>query len=99
MIAGMSADFTKDLERIRAGIDGVDNGLVELLARRRKLVLELAKIKKALDLPIYDRRREDALFERVKKWGAAHDLDEEFVEIVFRVIVMNSKAVQRHEAV
>jgi chorismate mutase len=94
----MAQDFTKDLDRIRAGIDDVDNGIVELLARRRMLVIELAKIKKALDVPIYDRKREQALVDRVKKWGAEHKLNEEFVEVVFRLIVMNSKEVQYHES-
>ena len=94
----MAQDFTKDLERIRTGIDEVDNGIVELLARRRALVIELAKIKKTLDVPIYDRKREQALVDRVKKWGAEHQLNEEFVEVVFRLIVMNSKEVQYHES-
>ena len=88
----------KDLDRIRAGIDAVDNGIVELLARRRTLVIELAQIKKTLDVPIYDRKREQALVDRVKKWGAEHKLNEEFVEVVFRLIVMNSKEVQYHES-
>jgi len=94
----MAQDTARSLERIRVGIDEVDNGIVSLLARRRGLVLELAKIKKTLDLPIYDRKREQALIDRVKKWGAAHKLNEEFVEVVFHLIVMNSKEVQYHEA-
>ena len=94
----MAKDFTKDLERIRTGIDEVDNGIVELLARRRTLVIELAQIKKTLEVPIYDRKREQALVDRVKKWGAEHKLNEEFVEVVFRLIVMNSKEVQYHES-
>ncbi len=93
----MSKDFTPDLDRIRASIDAVDNGIVELLAKRRELVIELAKIKKELKIPIYDRRREQALVDRVKKWGVEHELNEEFVEVVFRLIVMNSKEVQYHE--
>lgn len=88
----------KALDRIRAGIDEVDNGIVGLLAKRRALVIELAKLKKELDIPIYDRKREQALVDRVKKWGAEHQLNEEFVEVVFRLIVMNSKEVQYHEA-
>lgn len=88
----------KALDRIRVGIDEVDNGIVGLLAKRRALVIELAKIKKELDIPIYDRKREQALVDRVKKWGAEHQLNEEFVEVVFRLIVMNSKEVQYHEA-
>jgi len=94
----MAKDFTKDLERIRAGIDAVDNAVVEQLAKRRELVIELAKIKKELNVPIYDRKREQALIDRVKKWGVEHQLNEEFVEVVFRLIVMNSKEVQYHEA-
>lgn len=93
----MAKDMSKDLDRIRAGIDGVDNGIVELLAKRRELAVELAKIKKVLKVPVYDRAREQALIDRVKKWGAEHKLNEEFVEVVFRLIVMNSKEVQYHE--
>ena len=94
----MSHDFTEALDKIRTGIDEVDNGIVKLLARRRELVIELAKIKKELDIPIYDRKREQALVDRVKQWGAEHKLNEEFVEVVFRLIVMNSKEVQYHES-
>lgn len=94
----MAKDFTQDLDLIRIGIDEVDNDIVTLLARRRELVIDLAKIKKELNVPIYDRQREQALVDRVKKWGAEHKLNEEFVEVVFRLIVMNSKEVQYHES-
>lgn len=94
----MAQDFTKDLDRIRAGIDEADNGIVEILARRRRLVIELAKIKKVLNVPIYDPQREQALVDRVKTLGAERKLNEEFVEVVFRLIVMNSKEVQYHES-
>lgn len=93
----MAKDHVKTLDRIRAGIDATDNGIVRLLAKRRAFAVELAKIKRDLDIPIYDRKREQALIDRVKKWGAKHRLNEEFVEVVFRLIVMNSKEVQRHE--
>ena len=93
----MARTYAKDLDRIRAGIDEADNGIVELLARRRKLVIELAKIKKVLRVPVYDRKREQALVDRVKTRGAKKKLNEEFVEVVFRLIMMNSKEVQYHE--
>ena len=94
----MDKNIRKDLDRIRAGIDGVDNEIVRQLAKRRKLVIKLARIKKVLDVPIYDRKREQALVQRVKAWGAKHELNEEFVEVLFRLIIMNSKEVQFHEA-
>ena len=49
-------------------------------------------------MPIYDRVREQALVDRVKRWGGEHKLNEEFVEVVFRLIVMNSKEIQYHES-
>jgi len=88
----------KELEAIRAGIDAVDNDIVRGLARRRALAIRLARVKKVLKVPIYDRKREKALVDRVKRWGAAHELNEEFVEVLFRLIIMNSKEVQYHEA-
>jgi chorismate mutase/prephenate dehydrogenase len=94
----MAKDFKKDLDAIRAGIDKADDEIVRQLAKRRDLVIKLARIKKVLDVPIYDRKREQALVDRVKAWGKAHDLNEEFVEVLFRLIVMNSKEVQYHEA-
>ncbi len=97
MMASVTPEMTKDLDRIRAGIDAADNEIVRQLAKRRALVIELAKIKKVLDIPVYDRKREQALIDRVKKWGTEHELNEEFVEVLFRLIIMNSKEVQYHE--
>ena len=94
----MNKDIQKDLDRIRKGIDTVDNEIVRQLAKRRELVIQLARIKKVLEIPIYDRKREQALVDRVKGWGAEHELNEEFVEVLFRLIIMNSKEVQYHEA-
>ena len=95
----MSAgDADRALKPIRDGIDRVDDAVVRLLGARRALVLRLAKIKRGLDIPIHDRKREQALVDRVKKLGRKQRLNEEFVEVVFRLIVMNSKEVQYHEA-
>ena len=94
----MPKDVKKELAEIRAGIDKVDNDIVRELAKRRALVIRLARVKKELKVPIYDRKREQALVDRVKKWGAHHELNEEFVEVLYRLIIMNSKEVQYHEA-
>ena len=93
----MDQKQARTLARIRSGIDAADDSLVHLLAKRRAFVLELAKIKRDLRLPIYDRKREQALIARVKKMGAKRELNEEFIEVVFRLIVMNSKEEQYRE--
>ena len=94
----MKRDIQKDLDAIRAGIDASDNGIIKLLGKRRELVIRLARIKKVLNVPIYDRKREQALVDRVKKRGRKEKLNDEFVEVLFRLIMMNSKETQYHEA-
>lgn len=94
----MKRDIQKDLDAIRKGIDASDNGIIKLLGKRRALVIRLARIKKVLDVPIYDRKREQALVDRVKKLGRKEKLNDEFVEVLFRLIMMNSKETQYHEA-
>lgn len=88
----------KELGRIRAGIDAIDDAIVRRLARRKGLSLRLARVKRALGVPIYDRRREAALLGRVRSWGGRHALGEEFVEVVFRLILMHSKEVQYRQS-
>ena len=92
------SDSRRKLDKIRRGIDRVDDAIVRQLARRRRLVLELAQLKREFGIPIFDRKREQALVERVRRWGKQHGLNEEFVEVLFRLIVMNSKEMQYHDA-
>lgn len=94
----MKPNIRKDLDAIRTGIDAADNGIIELLGKRRALVIRLARIKKQLNIPIYDRKREQALVDRIKKLGKKKKLNEEFAEVLFRLIMMNSKETQYHEA-
>mgnify|MGYP001612672516 CR=1 FL=1 len=94
----MKPTIRKKLDAIRTGIDSADNGIIALLGKRRALVIRLARIKKQLDIPIYDRKREQALVDRIKKLGKKKKLNEEFAEVLFRLIMMNSKETQYHEA-
>ncbi len=94
----MKRDIKADLDDIRKGIDAADDGIIVLLGKRRELVIRLARIKKVLDVPIYDRKREQALVDRVKTLGRKKKLNDEFVEVLFRLIMMNSKETQYHEA-
>jgi len=48
-----------DKEELRSLIDGVDSQLLVLLNRRVSLVIELWKLKKAQNLPMYDHAREE----------------------------------------
>lgn len=90
--------MSRRLKRLRASIDETDDGLVRLLARRRRLVLELAKVKASLGAAIRDPARERALMRRVQRLGAARGLPKAFVAALYGFVLRHSKRAQRHEA-
>jgi len=54
----------KDIEALRAEIDGIDERIVELLEERVKLVRAIATYKAAAGLPLVDPAREAAIVAR-----------------------------------
>ena len=56
-----------DKEELRSLIDGVDSQLLVLLNRRVSLVIELWKLKKAQNLPMYDHAREERVRDNLCK--------------------------------
>lgn len=56
-----------DKEELRSLIDEVDSQLLVLLNRRASLVIELWKLKKAQNLPLYDHAREERVRDKACK--------------------------------
>lgn len=79
---------------MRGRIDVIDEGVVELLGERAKVVVEIGEFKKSNGLGVLDAGREDIVFERVRSLAKECGLDEGFVERVFREIVAESKRLQ-----
>ena len=57
------ADWT--LAKCRKQIDTVDLELLRLLNQRATIVEDIVRVKNALELPIFEPRREDAVFHNV----------------------------------
>lgn len=55
-----------DLEVIRQQIDQVDQELVDLLEKRMILVDQVVTFKKSSGKPVFDSKREDIIFEKVR---------------------------------
>lgn len=55
----------KKLDKLRTKIDEVDLKLLYLFNQRAELVLELARIKRNLDMKLFDPQRERDIFVRV----------------------------------
>ncbi len=85
-----------ELAALRDAIDAVDQRLLELIAERVRLVLEVGEYKAARDLPVYDPERERLLIARLTEL-APTPLEPETVRRIFeRVIDESRRLEQRH---
>ena len=55
----------KKLAEYRVQIDEVDRQLVRLLNERTRIVEKLGKVKEQIDMPIYEPKREDQVYENI----------------------------------
>ena len=75
-----------DIADWRKKIDELDRKLVELLSERAQAAHEIGKLKKNLDLPIYEPDRERGVFENVRKLNKGPLPDRELLRIYERVM-------------
>ncbi len=74
------------LEEIRREIDGVDAGIIELLARRSELVSRAGKLKKD-EQGVRDPKRVEEVISKVKSKAAEAGLDPGIAEKIYRTII------------
>jgi chorismate mutase len=75
------------LEQLRDRIRTVDRDLVALVGERRDLVLEIGKVKAALDLPVMDPAQEAKVVRRAAELARELGVDEELMrDVVWRIM-------------
>ena len=89
-----------ELNGIREQLDGIDDELIQLFARRMRLVSQVAAYKKEKGLPILDTGRERQIINRVSL-AAGEDL-EHYAKLLYQTLFSVSRAYQaeqlRHES-
>lgn len=85
------------IDEIRIAINRIDNDLLRLFNERAALALEIGHIKKNLDLPIYDPRREKLIFERMRQENPG-PLDNAAVVRLFERVIDESRSLERAES-
>ena len=86
----MVGSDTAELQRLRTEIDSVDNGLLNLIAARRDLALEIGRVKRKHGLELRDHAREAAVVRRSAKVARELGLESEVVRDVFwRLIALS----------
>jgi chorismate mutase len=78
----------------RRRIDELDMELIRLLNERARCAIEIGKIKRKLDLPIYDPRREEQIVEMMTRENQG-PLDHEGVRRLFERIIDESRRIER----
>lgn len=86
-----------DIDTIRLRINQLDADLLRIFNERAALALEIGHIKKKLDLPIYDPKREKLIFDRMKDANPG-PLDNEAIVRLFERVIDESRSLERAKA-
>lgn len=86
----------KEIDNIRKKIDDLDRRLLSLLNERAALVVDLARVKRADGLQLFDPDRERQIFERVSDQNNG-PLSQEAVTRLFERIIDESRRLERTE--
>jgi chorismate mutase len=84
----------EDLERLRLAIDELDRVLVKLLNQRAKYALEIGRVKRVLDLPIYSPEREQEVIDGVERENRG-PLSAEGLKRLYERILDESRRLER----
>lgn len=85
------------IDKIRKTIDELDEKILALLSKRKGLVSEIAKLKENLDIPIFDKKREEEILRRISNKAKQLGLNADSVSGIFGSIFQNSRAEQQKE--
>lgn len=76
----------KNLDELRQDLDKIDSKLIEILGKRTDVVREIGAFKKANGIGLVNEERKKRVLETRKELGEKHNLDGEFIEILYKLI-------------
>jgi chorismate mutase len=82
------------LAKHRDAIDALDVELVRLLNQRTKVVEEIGRVKEAMNLPVYEPKREDDVFRNITGHNDG-PLTTEGLKRIFERIIDEMRSLQR----
>jgi chorismate mutase len=83
------------LGEYRVAIDDLDRRIVELLNQRTRVVEDIGRVKRSAELPIYEPKREDQVYENISVASADGPLTKEAVRRIYERIIDEMRMVQR----
>ena len=84
------ADYTKELQKLRAQIDVADNQLLENLGKRMLVAEAIGQLKKEKNVAVLQSKRWNEILGKMVLEGEQHNLSEEFILKLFKAIHQES---------
>jgi chorismate mutase len=84
----------RKLGEYRVIIDDIDRRLVALLNERTAIVESIGHVKRQAELPVYEPRREDAVFENIASVNQG-PISQQAVRRIFERIIDEMRTIQR----
>ncbi len=84
------------MKEIRNQINNIDDEIIRLLANRRKLSLEIIKLKNEEKSSIRDRYREKELLSHIIEIGKKYGMDSQYISKIFHTIINDSIKLQNN---
>ncbi len=83
-----------DIDDIRLKINQLDDELLRIFNERADLALKIGHVKKKLNRPIYDPKREKLIFDRMTKINPG-PLDNDAIVRLFERVIDESRSLER----
>ncbi len=85
------------LGELRKQINGLDYQLINIISQRTNIVQEVGEYKRTHDLEVYQPGREEELYAARRSLAKDANLNPDMVEGLFKLIVEESKRLQREK--
>ena len=83
------------LKKSRKRIDEIDNALFDLISERTSLANDIVLSKHYLGMPIFDKSREDAVHEKIRRIAEENNLDVDITDQIVDMLTILSKNEQK----
>ena len=86
----------KVIKELRNSIDKVDDQIFDLILKRFDYVEKIGNIKKEMNMPVYDKAREEIIIERLSE-KLSTEIDSKEIKKIIGPIISISKDIQRRK--
>ena len=92
----MENDFNDKLKKYREEINEIDKKIVGLLNKRAVAVMKIKRLKEDKNVPLYDAKREEELYDNIVKYNKGPLYNDNIVQI-FESILRNVQILEKDE--